>query len=97
MIPGLSLFTLTVCRLLRRGLSQPALQIISHLVTAEMATLLLAAPIGVDLQRARSLFLPSLPCDGLENMAKVSFPAERTWNAMSAAGGWCQVGILGVP
>lgn len=70
-IPGLSLFTLTVCWLLHRGLSQPALQIISHLVTTEMAILQLAASIKLNLQLALSLFF-SLPCDGLENGTKTS-------------------------
>lgn len=82
MIPGLSLFTLTVCRLLRYGLSQPALQIISQLVTTEMAILQLAASITVNLQLALALFL-SLPCDGLENRIKISFLAERTWDLMN--------------
>lgn len=62
-IPGLPLFTLTVCWLLHRGLSQPALQIISHLVTTGMAILQLAASIKLNLQLALSLFF-SLPCDG---------------------------------
>lgn len=62
-IPGLPLFTLTVCWLLHRGLSQPALQIISHLVTTEMAILQLAASIKLNLQLALALFF-SLPCDG---------------------------------
>lgn len=86
MIPGLSLFTLTVCRLLHCGLSQPALQIISHLVTTEMAILQLAASITVNLQLTLTLLL-SLPCDGLENSTMISFLAERTWNPMSMDGG----------
>lgn len=71
-IPELLLFALTAHWLPHCGLSQPTLQIISHLVTTEMAILQLAASIMLNLQLALPLLF-SLSCYGLENCTKSSF------------------------
>lgn len=71
-IPELLLFALTAHWLPHCGLSQPTLQIISHLVTTEMAILQLAASITLNLQLALPLLF-SLLCDDLENCTKSSF------------------------